>query len=433
MNVRLVTPALSLLLLLSCSMSWAINLGPEVRNNTKLSEKQQLALSKPDVNSLKRSTYATFVKNAHVLGNSSVAHSTLSSDKIENLETTEVFSYKNESINTTSSNARVPYNEATASVIGASGFTNGLYYGFILALLLLNGISYFLFEEKLFLYFSLTLAGFITVFFVNDGLLSLLTEAPVHLPTLSTSLLVLGVGCMAVFSHYYLKSEETFKKLKYVSLGLFALATLFALPNWVAPSQTLLGISNAALMAILANYLILGIAQFSSRNYAKFFVVAMGIPLLFMIDFFVFQKLSISFLNTGTIHLKIALLVEVLILTYAIVYRMRAIKEENEMRQTEMRIFLKRQEMLNRESVAKLMQDVYLENLIMQHDLDGLEIKLLQYISEGKENEKIARKLKLTEEEIDELTKELYHKLEIGEQIKQDYRMVDQQPDYIYN
>ncbi|HBY69489.1 MAG TPA: hypothetical protein DEG69_18130, partial [Flavobacteriaceae bacterium] len=71
--------------------------------------------------------------------------------------------------------------------------------------------------------------------------------------------------------------------------------------------------------------------------------------------------------------------------------------EEIELRQTEMRIFIKRKEMMNRENITNLMKDVYLENLIMQYDLDGLEIKLLQYISEGVENPKIARKLKMTE------------------------------------
>ena len=98
-----------------------------------------------------------------------------------------------------------------------------------------------------------------------------------------------------------------------------------------------------------------------------------------------------------------------------------------------MRIYLKRQEVLNRGNAVTLMQDVYLENLIMQYDLDGFEIKLLQYISEGKENAKIARKLKTTEHEIEELTKELYNKLEISEHIQEDYRIVDTQPDYIYN
>ena len=138
-------------------------------------------------------------------------------------------------------------------------------------------------------------------------------------------------------------------------------------------------------------------------------------------------------MSTESIHIKTAGLIEMLILTYAIVYRMRAIKEEHLMRQTEMRIFLKRQETMNRQSAIKLVEDVYLENLIMHYDLDGLEIKLLQYISEGKENTKIARKLKTTEAEVEELTKDLYQKLEIGEQIQEDYRLLDSQPDYLYN
>ena len=131
--------------------------------------------------------------------------------------------------------------------------------------------------------------------------------------------------------------------------------------------------------------------------------------------------------------MKIAFMVEVLLLTFGITYRMRAIKEEVELRQTEMRIFIKRKEMMNRENITNLMKDEYLENLIMQYDLDGLEIKLLQYISEGVENPKIARKLKMTEANVEELTNDLYEKLEIREQIKEDHRMVDNQPDYIYN
>ena len=99
-----------------------------------------------------------------------------------------------------------------------------------------------------------------------------------------------------------------------------------------------------------------------------------------------------------------------------------------------MRIFLRQQEALSsRQKTEKLIEDVYLENLIMHYDLDGLEIKLLQYISEGKDNTKIARKLKTTEADVEELTKELYHKLEISEHIKEDFRMVESQPDYIYN
>jgi DNA-binding CsgD family transcriptional regulator len=430
MKVRLVLPALSLLLLLCGAVSWAKSTDVSVQNSIKTSDKQLLAYQKADANSVRRSTFASIVQATETVNGLKKAPT-----EISGAQTTETASFNEFSYNTIKEVISARGNNAIHSIAsyGASGFPLGLYYGFTLAVLLLNGICYFLFEEKLFLYFGLALVAFGSMFFVNDGLLLLLGDISLHTPTVTTSLLFLGVACLSIFSHYYLKVEEHFQKLKYINFILLCIACLFTLPNWVTPSETLLGVANAALLTILANYVAMGLSQFGTKNYSKLFVIASTIPLFIMIDYFVFQPLGISFIQTGAAVLKAAFLVQALLLSYAIVYRMRALREETEMRQTEMRIFLKRQEMLNRENVAKLMQDVYLENLIMQHDLDGLEIKLLQYISEGKDNEKIARKLKLSEEEIVALTKELYHKLEIGEQIKQDYRMVDQQPDYIYN
>jgi ATP/maltotriose-dependent transcriptional regulator MalT len=150
-------------------------------------------------------------------------------------------------------------------------------------------------------------------------------------------------------------------------------------------------------------------------------------------DYLLSGPLSLSFLNIELAHIKGAVLLEVLLLTYAILYRMKAIKEENLIKQTELKIFLKRQEMTARQKTERHIEDVYLENVIMQYDLDGFEVKLLQFISEGKTNEKIARKLKVTQDELEEATNELYQKLEIREHIKEDYHLVDSQPDFIYN
>ena len=122
-----------------------------------------------------------------------------------------------------------------------------------------------------------------------------------------------------------------------------------------------------------------------------------------------------------------------LVLSYAIMYRMRSIKEEKELMSTEMRIYLKRIETLSRGAALMESEEAYMENLIDHYDLDNTETRLLQYVSEGKENHKIARILNLSEREVERLTLNLYRKLEIAEQIQDDYRMLDQQPDYIYN
>lgn len=313
-------------------------------------------------------------------------------------------------------------------------FRQGMFYGFALMLVLLNLVCYFLFDEKVFMHYSLALLALTCVFFYVDGLTSLVGFGVAEYPQLiQSTLLWVATGFSAIFAARYLTLKEFFPKFKYITAPLMATAGLLILMSWVTAAPIVAKIANVVVYSVMASYFLAGVLLFSRKNYAKFYVIAYCIPLLFAIDFFVLRNLGIGFLFTEAAHIKAAVVVEMLILTYAIMYRMRAIKEEHQLRQTELRIFLKRQESLNRRTTERLLEDVYLENLIMHYDLDGLEIKLLQYISEGKDNAKIARKLKVSEIEVEHLTKDLYEKLEISEHIQEDYRMVDSQPDYIYN
>lgn len=322
----------------------------------------------------------------------------------------------------------------TQGTIMASSFAEGMFYGFSLMVILLNLVCYFLFNEKLFLIYLLSLVAIGSLLFFNDGLMSLIGLESLTLnPTLEATLVLATCVLGAWFATKYLNLQETFPKLQWVATFLFSAAALIIVMNWITGLDLLASIANAVSFSVAGLYFLAGVYLFSKKNYPKFYVIAYSIPLLFATDYFVLSSLGFEFLSAQPSHLKVALVVEMLLLTYAIVYRMRAIKEEVQMRQTELRIFLKRQEVVNRKNAQQLMEEVYLENLIMHYDLDGFEIKLLQYISEGKDNTKIARKLKTTVAEIEEQTKELYQKLEISEHIQEDYRMVDAQADYIYN
>ncbi len=321
-----------------------------------------------------------------------------------------------------------------ATIDTAELFRQGMFYGFAVMLVLLNLTCFFLFEEKSFLFYSFSLASLSLLLFFSDGLVGLFFTDVTHSFSIETLLLLGAVGLQILFASKYLSLKEFAPKLKWSAMVMLTIAAIASAFHWVTDNQVFSHIANLSLFSVLITYFLTGVSLFSRKNYAKFYVIATFIPLLFSIDFFILRPMGIEFLGTDSGHIKAAAIAEMIILTYGIMYRMQAVKEENELRQVEMRIFLKRQEVITaRRKTEKMVEDVYLENLIMHYDLDGLEIKLLQYISEGKNNTKIARKLKTTISEVEELTKELYHKLEIGEQIQQDYRLVDQQPDYIYN
>lgn len=313
-------------------------------------------------------------------------------------------------------------------------FGKGMFYGVTIMVFLLNLICFFLFEEKIFLYFSLTITALVATFMSIDSLFPLIGINGIeNMEAMHSTLFFLATTAGAFFASKYLTLEESYPKLKWIAASLLGFSLLMVISSWTSDTAFFSSVVNVTNFSVLALYFSAGITLFEKKNYVKLYVIALSIPLLFSLDFFVFNKVGVNFLSTENSHLKAAALFEMFLMTFAIVYRMRALKEEQANRQTEMRIFLKRQEVLNRTNTEKLIEDIYLENVIMQYDLDGLEIKLLQYISEGKDNAKIARKLKTTEDEIELLTKELYNKLEIGEQVKEDHQMLETQADYIYN
>jgi DNA-binding CsgD family transcriptional regulator len=378
----------------------------------------------------------------------------LDNSKLQNLtnNTSEIYSSENHSSNS-DSNIKIKNRQSLSDSISygstaivaagnshnlhigdSSLFRKGMFYGFAITVILLNLICFFLFEEKIFLFFSLSLTALGATFMTIDSLFHLIGINSIeNIEAMQSTMFLISTVFGALFASKFLTLEEFYPKLKWAVASLLGFSIMMVFSSWISEITFYSSIANFTNFIVMALYFLSGISLFSKKNYAKFYVIALGFPLLFSLDFFVFKKLGFDFLSTENRHLKAATIVEMFIMTFAIVYRMRVIKDDYKMRQTEMRIFLNRQEVLNRNYTRELMQDIHLENLIMKYDLDGLEIKLLQYISEGKANTKIARKLKTTEREIELQIKELYKKLAIEEQIKDDYHLVQSQEDYIYN
>lgn len=313
-------------------------------------------------------------------------------------------------------------------------FKLGSYYGFAIMVIIINLMCFFLFDEKVFLYYSAVLTTLTLSFFYSDGLFRLMgydnTFTNIYLePLLHISLALFA----AHFATKFLKLDDLMPKLKWLTFSLIGAGVVSFISYWLTDNWLFAAIGNAFIWAVLLNYLIAGAKLFKQKVYARFYVVAYSLLFVLMVDFFVLTGFGITFLGITPANLKIAGILEMLVLTYAIMYRMRAIKEENELMQIEMRLYLRRIELLRSPDNIQMVDDLYLENLINLHDLSNLETKILQYISKGRDNARIALKLNITEKEVEKITKQLYKKLDISEQIQEDHRMIDEQPDYVYN
>ncbi|GEQ86056.1 hypothetical protein ULMS_15640 [Patiriisocius marinistellae] len=313
-------------------------------------------------------------------------------------------------------------------------FSKGFFYGISVMVIIINIICLFIFSDKVYGYFAFLVATITTLIFTTDGLISVFFKSiALHSTRIETTLLVLGTISASLFSSKFLNSKEVYPRLRSITIPLLYLAGMLTVLFWFIDNPTFMTAASIISFVIILSYFTVGIKLFKTKNYAKFYIVGFIIPLFFNIDYFLLGGMGFNFFGTEANHIKISVVIQMLLLTYAIVYRMQEIKDESILRHIEMKIFLERQDAMSRDNLAQMMRDVYLENLIMQYDLDGIEIKLLQYISEDKSNEKIAKKLSITPNEVEEITKDLYNKLEISEAIKEDHRMLEAQPDYLYN
>ena len=313
-------------------------------------------------------------------------------------------------------------------------FSNGIFYGFVLMLVLLNAFCYALFKDKTFGLFALGMTTLSALIFQFDGLAALFTLEFTESLFLEIGTLWLLAALFSVFSHQYLLAKEYAPKLKILS-GILLSLSLVSVGFYALLESTLyLQVAQVILMTLVGRYLFLGILRAKDSGYAKIFIIALTPFLIILTDQLIYNQLGQSLFGLSDGLLKISATLLVLTMTYGLLYRMQSLKGEQDMRQLEMRIFMDRQEAFTaRAKTEKLVEDLYLENLIMQYDLDGFEIKLLQYISEGKTNAVIAKKMKTTVEEIEDRTKDLYQKLDIAEQIREDQTLLQSQPDYLYN
>jgi hypothetical protein len=272
-------------------------------------------------------------------------------------------------------------------------FSNGIFYGFVLMLVLLNAFCYALFKDKTFGLFALGMTTLSALIFQFDGLAALFTLEFTESLFLEIGTLWLLAALFSVFSHQYLLAKEYAPKLKILS-GILLSLSLVSVGFYALLESTLyLQVAQVILMTLVGRYLFLGILRAKDSGYAKIFIIAFTPFLIVLTDQLIYNQLGQSLFGLSDGLLKISATLLVLTMTYGLLYRMQSLKGEQDMRQLEMRIFMDRQEAFTaRAKTEKLVEDLYLENLIMQYDLDGFEIKLLQYISEGKTNAVIAKK-----------------------------------------
>ncbi len=297
-------------------------------------------------------------------------------------------------------------------------FSNGLYYGFVIIVLLINLVLYFSLKDWSFLtyviFLGLTTLG-ITDF---DGLMGLYTSPEVRF-WLST-LLHFGVpAAAALFTSTILGHHKTHPRSMLVTGVLLCLSAVCYLTYIAAEEFLFFAIGDLIGLVIVTYYMYLGITELKKQRFAKFTVC--GYCLIWISAIFYMMPLNFGisepFLSIQTV--KMGSIVEMLVLTYSIIYRMKLLQIEN--REFSRAIKIHMQQIFELEnqlqSTSLETKEVSIEDRIAEiaasNNLTARETDVLLQIILGLTNPEIAEKLSISVNTVKYHTKNIYEKLDV--------------------
>lgn len=286
---------------------------------------------------------------------------------------------------------------------------NNLYYGLSVMAIFFNFILYFIFRDRRFVIYSFLQISLLLYFMYEDGLFYyLIGERSVntHFMLWNMAICTFLAG---IFSYYFLDLKYKVPHFRKIACTVVVVISslLFAY-----------GLTDMLIFRHLANalfYLLPGIClyhagkMFRKNVYARFLLLTFGLIVLVGIFYTLGKFINWGFLSFfGVNTLRFASMLEILGISFALIFKVKALQEQNEKYRNELNKYLNQLER-NHHTVATLevngeakqpSQEQSKQHLAaklkQEYDLTERELHVLLCIWEGLTNQEIADKLFIT-------------------------------------
>jgi len=292
---------------------------------------------------------------------------------------------------------------------------NGWYYGFVFMVIVVNLFFYFSIKHRVFLAYCF----FVT--FTNLGLTDY--DGFIHLwapqemiPYIGIALHFLVPLSSGIFASLLLDHNKLIPKSKFTSIIIITIAIVFY-GFFLATNEFIyFAIGDCFGLIFFTYYMLLGVFSLKTHEYAKFSVIGFSLVFLSAVSFIMPLNWGVFKYAAPLYSVKLGALFEMLILSYAITYRVKKIQEENDHVQNEIKEYLEKiynleEKLQNKESSSELEQKIL--ELRKTYALTDRETDVLFQISKGLTNKQIAEKLFISVNTVKYHSQNLYEKLDI--------------------
>ncbi|SCX97925.1 7TMR-DISM extracellular 2 [Nonlabens sp. Hel1_33_55] len=305
-----------------------------------------------------------------------------------------------------------------------SGIVNhigmGLFYGFAMVCLLLNLGLFYNSKDFTFLFYCLFLFLILSVMAHRDGMVEIL-GLPDNIKEITEplSLSIGGLMC-AVFTGKSIKLKKHFPVLVYSYWGLTVLS-LFLLTMYFTTQDYLyvVGIYFVCLYIFVSSW-ISSLLLIRLQSFAIIFCLAYFFMMISAILFYLGPAFDIQLFEVKQGYLKIGALLEMVVITSAILYRLRIMDRRQKKMRKEMTEYLSHIDFLNEELEKNQLGQ---ENVFTRFDLTSRESEVLELIAAGKTNKEIADALFISINTVKYHVKKVYEKLQVSNR-KEAYQIV---------
>lgn len=285
----------------------------------------------------------------------------------------------------------------------------GFYYGFAFIVVLINTFYFINFKENTFIYYALFLFSITTGFIISDGFFNFFGVSK-RLTDIIEVIDHFFVVIFAVFFTYnYLQLEKYYKKSKLVGLILAGIVLVFGVLNITSNTYIYYVFMEVFVFSALIYYWLVGLVLFHKNSFIKILVFAYFFILVLGILFYVTRLFGIPAIINSS-KLKLGGFIEMIILSFAVIYRMRILQEENAVMRDEIEKFSREIKKLS-EELEKTSKDS--TDIIAEANLSIRENEILIFISDGKTNKEIATDLNISVNTVKFHVKNIYEKLNI--------------------
>ncbi|WP_223267214.1 7TM-DISM domain-containing protein [Polaribacter sp. IC073] len=237
----------------------------------------------------------------------------------------------------------------------------GFYNGCAFIIILINIFYFINFKDDLFIYYSLFLLSMTSSLFVSDGMLFFFNLSK---PVINNSYVIVHFFVYFfsfLFSKNYLQINQYFSKASNYGWLLLMLVFTFLCIYLVTDIfiffviMEIFGFSLLLLLLLLFCWF-LSVLLFRKNFYTKFFVIGYFFILILSINFFILKLFGFSFFYISPTTLKLGGFFEMILLSFAVIYRMGILNNEN---------LLMRNEIVNYSKEIKAFQKL-LKNQVRQ-------------------------------------------------------------------